>query len=205
MNLVRFDPFNELDTVFSQLVGRPARWPRLSLERNGAKPEWSPCADISETDAEYVIRAELPAVQKETSRSPSMRARSPSKASASSTRRTRTRSTTASRTSTVASSAASHCPRISTQRRSAATARMGSLPFTSPRNRPPGPSPSRSACSDRQPGRWPQGERPGREAHHAVFDHRGSAPPGASCIAAARPVHLSPSLQPCLGTIWQPV
>jgi HSP20 family protein len=65
MNLVRFDPFNELDTVFSQLVGRPARWPRLSLERNGAKPEWSPSADISETDAEYVIRAELPAVQKE--------------------------------------------------------------------------------------------------------------------------------------------
>lgn len=65
MSLVRWDPFGEIDTLFNQLMPRPARWPRLSLERNAGKLEWSPSADISETEAEYVIRAELPAVKKE--------------------------------------------------------------------------------------------------------------------------------------------
>src|ERR1039458_4907335 len=32
---------------------------------NGQKVEWAPSADISETDKEYLIRAELPAVKKE--------------------------------------------------------------------------------------------------------------------------------------------
>jgi HSP20 family molecular chaperone IbpA len=32
---------------------------------NGGKVEWAPSADISETEKEYVIRAELPAVKKE--------------------------------------------------------------------------------------------------------------------------------------------
>jgi len=32
---------------------------------NGKKLDWAPSADISETDKEYVIRAELPAVKKE--------------------------------------------------------------------------------------------------------------------------------------------
>jgi HSP20 family protein len=44
----------------------PARWPRLAPEQNGGRViEWSPAADISETDKEYMIRAELPAVRKE--------------------------------------------------------------------------------------------------------------------------------------------
>ena len=65
MSLVRWDPFSEIDTLFNQLMPRPGRWPRLSLERSAGKLEWSPSADISETDAEFVIRAELPAVKKE--------------------------------------------------------------------------------------------------------------------------------------------
>jgi HSP20 family protein len=65
MSLVRWDPFGEIDTLFNQLMPRSGRWPRLSLERNAGNPEWSPSADISETDAEFVIRAELPAVKKE--------------------------------------------------------------------------------------------------------------------------------------------
>jgi HSP20 family protein len=40
--------------------------PRLAGEGNGArKIEWSPSADISETDKAYVVRVELPAVRKE--------------------------------------------------------------------------------------------------------------------------------------------
>ena len=65
MSLVRWDPFNDIDSLFNRtrfLSG----WPRLALEGNGgAKFDWSPSTDISETDKEYLIRAELPAVKKE--------------------------------------------------------------------------------------------------------------------------------------------
>jgi HSP20 family protein len=41
-------------------------WPRLMADgAPGKKLEWAPSADISETDKEYLIRAELPAVAKE--------------------------------------------------------------------------------------------------------------------------------------------
>ena len=65
MRLVRWDPFAEVDAMFNRMLPRAARWPSLSLEGAGGKVEWSPSADISETDTEYVIRAELPAVKKE--------------------------------------------------------------------------------------------------------------------------------------------
>jgi HSP20 family protein len=67
MSLVRWEPFAGTDEIFNRLM--PAmfgRWPRLSVPANGtSKYDWSPSADISETDKEYVIRAELPAVRKE--------------------------------------------------------------------------------------------------------------------------------------------
>jgi HSP20 family protein len=65
MGLVRWDPYGEIDSLVNQLMPRAARWPRLSLEGTSSKLEWSPSADISETDAEFLIRAELPAVKKE--------------------------------------------------------------------------------------------------------------------------------------------
>ncbi|MGB8693181.1 MAG: Hsp20/alpha crystallin family protein [Steroidobacteraceae bacterium] len=67
MNVVRWDPFAEVNTLFSRLMpGGRAGWPQLGIEGNGSRTfEWSPSADISETDKEYVIRAELPAVRKE--------------------------------------------------------------------------------------------------------------------------------------------
>jgi HSP20 family protein len=67
MSLVRWDPFAEVDSLFGQLMGRHlARFPQLALESNGGrKLQWAPSADISETDKEYVIRADLPAVKKE--------------------------------------------------------------------------------------------------------------------------------------------
>jgi HSP20 family protein len=64
MNIVRWDPFADVEAMFSRMV--PVRWPRLAPEQNGGRAvEWSPAADISETEKEYVIRAELPAVRKE--------------------------------------------------------------------------------------------------------------------------------------------
>jgi HSP20 family protein len=65
MSIVRWDPFGDVDTLFNRLAPHFGRFPRLSLEGDGRKLEWRPSTDISETDKEYVIRAELPAVKKE--------------------------------------------------------------------------------------------------------------------------------------------
>lgn len=65
MAIVRWDPFAEVDSLFTRLA-RAGRWPRLAIEsENGVTFEWSPSADISETDKEYLIRAELPGLKKE--------------------------------------------------------------------------------------------------------------------------------------------
>lgn len=62
MRVVRWEPFGEFDTLFTRLVPSLRR---LQLEGSGKKLDWAPSADISETDKEYLIRAELPAVNKE--------------------------------------------------------------------------------------------------------------------------------------------
>jgi HSP20 family protein len=62
MAIIRWDPFSGVDSLFNRL----ANWPQLGIEGNGGrKLDWAPSADISETDKEYVIRAQLPAVKKE--------------------------------------------------------------------------------------------------------------------------------------------
>jgi HSP20 family protein len=67
MSLILWDPFSDMDAMFNRMLsGNFARWPRVSPgSQEGRKIEWSPSTDISETDKEYVIRAELPAVKKE--------------------------------------------------------------------------------------------------------------------------------------------
>jgi HSP20 family protein len=62
MSITRWEPFREFEDMFrhySPFLGR-------SLRRAGGEAaEWTPLADISETDKEYVIKAELPEVKKE--------------------------------------------------------------------------------------------------------------------------------------------
>ncbi len=66
MSLVRWDPFADMDSFFNRLPRSLGSWPHLALGGNGGtKFEWSPSADISETEKEYCVRAELPAVKKE--------------------------------------------------------------------------------------------------------------------------------------------
>jgi HSP20 family protein len=66
MSLIRWDPFGDVDAFFNRAMpGALMSWPRLGAEGNGRKLDWAPSADISETDKEYLIRAELPAVRKE--------------------------------------------------------------------------------------------------------------------------------------------
>lgn len=62
MNLIRWNPIGELDDFF-------ARFPRGLHPRqsaaSGEVSEWRPAANITENDAEYTIRADLPAVNKD--------------------------------------------------------------------------------------------------------------------------------------------
>lgn len=65
MNLLRWEPFKETDELlrsFSPLLGR---WPRMFENNGGTQYEWAPVADISETEKEYVVKAELPGVKRE--------------------------------------------------------------------------------------------------------------------------------------------
>jgi len=64
MNLVNWDPVREMDRFF----GRGSLMSRLSGQTAGMDTEvsaWTPTFDITETDSEYLVRADLPAVQKE--------------------------------------------------------------------------------------------------------------------------------------------
>lgn len=69
MTLIRWEPFTELDDFIARcnpLFGRlTAGLPRVADADKRAAPAWAPAANISETDAEYLIKAELPEVSKE--------------------------------------------------------------------------------------------------------------------------------------------
>ena len=67
MNLVRWDPFRELEEMsdrLSRMVGRSLT-PRTDGKETLTVADWTPSVDISETEAEYVVKAELPEVKKE--------------------------------------------------------------------------------------------------------------------------------------------
>lgn len=66
MTLIRWEPFRELDDIFarySPFLGRMTN--RQGSVEEGDAPAWTPLANISETDTEYLIKAELPEVNKE--------------------------------------------------------------------------------------------------------------------------------------------
>jgi HSP20 family protein len=65
MNIIRWEPFRSMEDTFNRMPSLFNRLPQL-LDTNGeTRYEWSPSVDISETDTDYLIRAELPAVRKE--------------------------------------------------------------------------------------------------------------------------------------------
>jgi len=66
MTLVRWDPFRELEDMsdrLNRMFARPALRP--SGKETMTVADWMPTVDISETDGEYLIKAELPEVKKE--------------------------------------------------------------------------------------------------------------------------------------------
>ena len=65
MSLIRWEPFSGVDDVFARMPSVFGRWPRQFDAEGKRALDWVPSVDISETDAEFLIRAELPAVKKE--------------------------------------------------------------------------------------------------------------------------------------------
>jgi HSP20 family protein len=68
MTLVRWDPFRELEEM-SDRLNRVFSRPALRTTGNGKEhltvADWMPTVDITETEGEYLIKAELPEVKKE--------------------------------------------------------------------------------------------------------------------------------------------
>ena len=67
MAFVRWDPFRELEDMSDRLnrvFSRPAL-PRTNGKETMIVADWVPSVDVSETDGEYRIKAEIPDVKKE--------------------------------------------------------------------------------------------------------------------------------------------
>lgn len=67
MNLIKWDPFRELEDVsdrLNRIFGSPALRTESGREML-AMADWSPSADVTETDTAYLIKAEIPGVKKE--------------------------------------------------------------------------------------------------------------------------------------------
>ena len=64
MTLVRWDPWREIEDMFDRYT-RAVGQPRTGSQDVVATGDWAPRVDISETDKEFVIKAEIPEVKKE--------------------------------------------------------------------------------------------------------------------------------------------
>ncbi|HSF99697.1 MAG TPA: Hsp20/alpha crystallin family protein [Vicinamibacterales bacterium] len=67
MNLTRWDPFRELESLskgLNQWFGQPVMR-RLADEDGVAFADWAPALDVEETDKEYLIKADLPEIKKD--------------------------------------------------------------------------------------------------------------------------------------------
>jgi HSP20 family protein len=65
MRVIKWEPFRDVDDMFDRFFAETVRrWPRHGVASQPAR-EWAPAADVSETDGEYLIKAELPEVRKE--------------------------------------------------------------------------------------------------------------------------------------------
>jgi HSP20 family protein len=65
MRVIKWEPFRDVDDAFDRFFAESMRrWPRAATE-NRAAQDWAPAADVSETETEYLIKADLPEVRKD--------------------------------------------------------------------------------------------------------------------------------------------
>jgi HSP20 family protein len=66
MRVIKWEPFRDVDDVFNRFVAETLRrWPNAAAGEGRAAFDWAPAADVSETEGEYMIKADLPEVRKE--------------------------------------------------------------------------------------------------------------------------------------------
>jgi HSP20 family protein len=66
MNLTRWDPFRDLEDMYGRLnrvFGQPVL--RRTTGEGEFFADWTPAMDLEESDGEYLLKADLPAVKKE--------------------------------------------------------------------------------------------------------------------------------------------
>lgn len=65
MSIVSWSPFQEMDSLFSRYRPLSSRMPSIANDgESGMQFDWRPVADISESKGEYLIKAELPEVDR---------------------------------------------------------------------------------------------------------------------------------------------
>ena len=65
MRVIKWEPFRDIDDVFDRFLADAfRRAPRQAAEGLPAL-DWAPLADVTETEGEYLIKAEVPEVRKE--------------------------------------------------------------------------------------------------------------------------------------------
>jgi len=65
MRVIKWEPFRDADDILDRFMADALRrWPRAQAEGRAAC-DWAPAADVSETEGEYLIKADLPEVRKE--------------------------------------------------------------------------------------------------------------------------------------------
>ena len=65
MNLVRFEPFRELESLSNRLNRILGMDLKPLAVPDGAFADWAPAMDVEEAENEYVVKADLPDVKKE--------------------------------------------------------------------------------------------------------------------------------------------
>lgn len=64
MEITKWHPFRELDSLFDRYA-KSLSWPQLASQEMMTAGDWTPRVDISETDKEFIIKAEIPEVGKD--------------------------------------------------------------------------------------------------------------------------------------------
>jgi len=64
MAIVKWDPFREIEDMVDRYT-KAIGWPRQGSQEVMTAGDWTPRVDITETEKEFVIKAELPEVKKE--------------------------------------------------------------------------------------------------------------------------------------------
>jgi HSP20 family protein len=65
MRVIHWEPFRDIDDVFDRFFADTLRRRARPASQAQTGYDWAPVADVTESDGEYLIKAELPEVRKE--------------------------------------------------------------------------------------------------------------------------------------------